>query len=50
MPNQRAPGTVVSSFAAPVALLAAARAKAEAEGTSVGAVIRAALERYVRRR
>jgi hypothetical protein len=47
MPNRRSPGTVVTSFAAPAALLAAAREKALSEGRSLGDVIREALRRYV---
>ena len=47
MPNQRAPGRVVSSYSAPAELVAAAKARATETGTSVSVVIRDALERFI---
>lgn len=48
MPNKRAAGTVVTSLALPAELLTAARVKAAEQGTTVSAVVRKALERYIR--
>ena len=44
------PGTPRRTIRVPDALLEAAQAKAEQQGTDVSAVIRKALERFVKRR
>lgn len=48
-PNQRRDGWRTSTFSAPAELIATAQGKAANEGTDLSAVIRAALERYVRK-
>lgn len=49
MPNHRREGWAVSTYTAPATLIAAAKATVKARGDeSVSAVIRAALEEYVK--
>lgn len=48
MPNKRREGWRVSTYSAPAELIDAAKVKTAAEGTDVSAVIREALEEYVR--
>lgn len=48
-PNQRQDGWRTSTYSAPAALIAEAKAKATAEDTDLSAVIRAALEQYIAR-
>ena len=47
MPNQRREGWRVSTFSAPADLIYRAATKARAEGTTLSAVIRGALERFL---
>lgn len=50
MPNKRRDGWRVSTYSAPAKLIEEAQAKAKEAGTDVSAVIREALERYVKRK
>lgn len=48
MPNSRKSGWVVRSYSVPLSLHIKAAAKAKAAGVTLSAVIREALERFVR--